>query len=313
MQQNAAYKVGIGFFFILLGLISCSEIISEEDISNKTVSLVAPTQNAQLTSTGINFYWDNVENATKYNLQIAKPNFTSPLQIVLDTTITQHNFTKQLPIGSYEWRVKALNGGYSTAYSSSLFTILNNIDFQSNTVALTSPANNLVTKTTLQNLTWQAIIGATNYQLQLYNSANTLVLDKTTSNTSENYTFAEGSYQWKVRATNGTDFTLYTSRSILVDATAPNTPTLTNPTNGNNTVTTNVTFSWTRTPITGSVEKDSIYIYTNAALTTLQSKAEANSPYSKTLSTGTYYWRVKSFDAAGNVGTASSSFNFTIN
>lgn len=298
---------------IFLSLISCSEIISEEDISDKYVQLTAPVDNAQFVSTSVTFSWENLQDATQYQLQIAKPSFTAPLQIVLDTIVTSNSFSYQLPVGQYEWRVKALNGSYSTSYSTRTITIASNDDFQSNTVTLVTPTNNLITNLASQNLSWQAIIGATNYQLQVFDSSNTLVLDQNTSSTSYNYTFAEGSYQWKVRASNGSDNTLYTSRSILVDVTAPNTPTLVTPANATSSSATDVSFSWNRTPISGSSERDSIYIYTNSALTTLNSKAQATSPYSKTLTSGTYYWRVKAFDSAGNVGTVSNTFSFTIN
>lgn len=298
---------------IFLSLISCSEIVSEEDISDKYVQLTAPINNAQFVSTSVTFSWENLQDATQYQLQIAKPSFTAPLQIVLDTIVTSNSFSYQLPVGQYEWRVKALNGSYSTSYSTRTITITSNDDFQSNTVTLVTPTNNLITNLASHNLSWQAIIGATNYQLQVFDSSNTLVLDQNTSSTSYNYTFAEGSYQWRVRASNGSDNTLYTSRSILVDVTAPNTPTLVTPTNATSSSTTDVSFSWNRTSISGSSERDSIYIYTNSALTTLNSKAQATSPYSKTLTSGTYYWRVKAFDSAGNIGNVSNTFSFTIN
>ncbi|WP_298140162.1 hypothetical protein [Flavobacterium sp.] len=298
---------------ILFSLISCSEIVSEEDISDDTLLLTAPVNNAQFVSTSVTFSWEYLQDATKYELQIAKPNFAAPLQIVLDTIVTSNSFSFQLPVGQYQWRVKALNGSYSTLYARRDITILSNDDFQSNTVVLVAPTNNLITNTASQTLSWQSIIGATNYQLQVFDSSNTLVLDQNTSSTTYNYTFAEGSFQWKVKASNGTDNTLYSARSILVDFTPPNTPTLITPANASSTSTTDVSFSWNRTPISGSSERDSIYIYTNSALTTLNSKAQATSPYSKTLTSGTYYWRVKAFDSAGNVGNVSSTFNFTIN
>ncbi len=297
----------------LFGLSSCEEIIHVKDISDQTVELVAPVNNAQFTSTGVTFTWNPLQDATEYQLQIAKPNFTSPLQIVVDTTVTATSFTQQLAVGQYEWRVRALNSSYNTVYSSRFITVASNEDFQSNTVLLTSPTNNLITNTAAQALSWQSIIGATNYQVQVYNESNVVVLDQTTPNTTYSYTFPQGAHQWRVRATNGTDYTLYSSRSVLIDTTAPNVATLSSPANASTTTATDITFQWNRTAITGSTESDKIYIYTNSALTNLFFEGQATSPYTKTLSAGTYYWRVKASDSAGNEGAFSSTFSFTIN
>lgn len=311
MNKTILYKFIFGIF--LITLISCEEILLETDISKSEVQLVAPANNSNFNSTGVTFTWESVADATKYRLQIAKPNFENPTQIVLDTIVTSTYFTQQLAIADYEWRVRAQNSAYETNYTSRSFSVVSNDDFQNNTVVLNAPANNLITKTPLQSLSWQSIIGATNYQLQVYDSNNTIKLDETLTTTSYDYTFPEGSYSWRVRATNGEKQTLYTSRTILVDKTAPNTPTLISPANASTTSTTSINFQWNRTAISGSAEKDSIYVYTESALTNLNFKDKGTSPYNKTLTIGTYYWFVKSFDDAGNESARSTVFNFTIN
>lgn len=306
-------KYTILLFCIAALFSSCSEIIQEKDISGETLLLVAPVNNASFSSTGVTFTWEKLGGASGYQLQIASPDFTNALRIVADTIVTGSSFTQQLPVGSYEWKVRALNGSSNTDYSSRFIAVLSNDDFQSNTVTLTSPANNLITNSASQNLTWQAVIGAVNYQLQVYDSAETVVLDETVTATSYNYNFPQGTLRWRVRASNGTQQTLYVSRSILIDTTVPNTPALVTPANAGAVTSPNVSFQWSRTPVTGSVETDSIYIYTNSQLTVLSSKNRATSPYAATLTPGTYYWKVQSFDVAGNAGNASTVFNFTVN
>ncbi|WP_281232412.1 hypothetical protein [Flavobacterium gelatinilyticum] len=300
-------------FLIFFSFISCEEILIVEDISKREVVLTAPANNAALSSSGVTFSWEAVDDATKYQLQIATPNFDAPLQIVTDTTVTKNSYTQQLNIGKYEWRVRALNSSYETAYFRKSFEILNNDDFQNNTVVLLTPSNNLTTKTALQKLSWDAIIGAVNYQLQILDESNTLVKEQSTEATFINFTFDEGKYTWKIRASNGTEQTLYTSRSITVDTKAPNTPTLSSPANASTTTNTSINFQWSRTPIAGTAERDSIYVYTGSTLTNLNFKDRGTSPYNKTLTTGTYYWFVKSFDDAGNESARSTVFNFTIN
>lgn len=307
----------IGFYLFIincLALSSCEEIIMEDDISNEVVHLVAPVNNAHFFSTGVTFTWDPIEYGTQYRIQIAKPDFTNPMQIVVDTTIDTTSFTTQLNVGEYEWRVQAVNSSYSTAFSSRFLTVVSNENFESNSVTLSSPVNNLITNVGTQNLSWQSVIGATGYTVQIENSTNTIVHEQNVTGTSYSYTFPEGNFQWKVRATNGEQNTLFASRSIMVDTTVPNTPVLVSPVNLANTSDNDITFEWTRTPIAGSAETDSIYIYTNSTLTNLVYKNQETSPYNtSTLNNGTYYWFVKSFDQAGNTSQQSSVFSFTLN
>lgn len=310
--MSANHLKYFSFLFLFIS-ISCEEILMVDDISKKEVTLTAPANNAALSTSGVTFSWETVEGTDKYQLQIATPNFENPQQIVLDTLVTKNSFTQQLNIGKYEWRIKAVNSAYETAYFKRSFEILNNDNFQNNTVVLLTPANNLTTKTASQRLSWDAIIGATSYQIQVLDENNTLVKDQNSDALFLNFTFDDGKYTWKVRASNGTSETLYTSRSILVDTKVPNTPTPTNPVNASTTTNTSINFQWSRTPVTGSAERDSIYVYTESALTNLNFKDRGTSPYNKTLTRGAYYWFIKSFDEAGNESARSTVFNFTIN
>jgi hypothetical protein len=308
-------KISLKYFslFFLLSFLSCEEILMVDNITKKEVSLTAPANNAILSTSGVTFSWETVEGADKYQLQIAIPSFEAARQIILDTVVSKNSYTQQLNIGKYEWRIRAINSAYETAYTKRSFEILNNDDFQNNTVVLLTPSNNLITKTALQKLSWDAIIGATNYQIQVLDENNTLVKDQTSETTILNFTFDEGKYTWKVRASNGTEQTLYTSRSITVDTKVPNTPTLSSPLNASTTTNKSINFEWNRTAVPGSAERDSIYVYKESALTNLSFKDRGTSPYNKTMTAGTYYWFVKSFDDAGNQSARSTVFNFTIN
>ncbi|GGF10405.1 hypothetical protein [Flavobacterium limi] len=301
------------YFALFLSFISCEEVLFVEDISDEEITLITPANNSVLFSTGVSFSWDKVENADKYHLQIAKPNFTNPIEIVLDTLVSKNLYNQQLNIGKYEWRIKAVNSGYETAYKTWAFEILNNDDFQNNTVVLLTPNNNLITKNTAQKLSWQSIIGASEYQLQIYDSNNEIVKENSAATTNFDYTFPDGNFTWKVRASNGSKQTLYATRIILVDTKVPNTPTLSNPVDKSTTTATNINFQFSRTAIAGSTEKDSIYVYSESALTNLKFKDQVTSPYSKTLTAGSYYWYVQTFDQAGNTSAKSSVFSFTIN
>ena len=112
-------------FIILYGVfvLSCDDIIEVEDISERTVTVLAPTDESILIITDVNFSWDDVEDSEQYRLQIATPDFETATQIVLDTTIVFTNFTKTLDLGNYEWRIRAENSDYQTAYTTQRFSI----------------------------------------------------------------------------------------------------------------------------------------------------------------------------------------------
>ena len=109
---------------------------------------------------------------------------------------------------------------------------------------------------------------------------------------------------------------MFSSRTITVDTTAPNTPTLDLPTD-NITIaaSTSTTFKWNRTDIVGTPELDSIYFYSEVTLQNLVHKNRGiTKEYTKNdFSTGDYYWFVKSFDKAGNQSTSSTTRKLTIN
>ena len=64
----------------------CDDIIEVEDISNTTVIILAPTNNAVLNNTTLTFSWEPIESAETYQIQIATPTFDEALQIVVDST-----------------------------------------------------------------------------------------------------------------------------------------------------------------------------------------------------------------------------------
>lgn len=108
---------------LLLITTACDDIIEVEDISNKKVTILAPTNNATLTASNITFSWQALEDAEQYNIQIATPDFENAIQIVLDSSITATNYTKTIEAGNYQWRVNAKNSGFQTVYTTQSFLV----------------------------------------------------------------------------------------------------------------------------------------------------------------------------------------------
>lgn len=301
-------------FIFLLSLYSCEEVLFEEDLSDKAITLVAPREGSTVRNTSVTFSWNAVELATDYRVQVAQPDFENASQIVLDTVVSKTNFTTNLVKNEYEWRVRAQNSGSATPYVQAGFTVVESEDFSSREVLLISPQNDAVTNTTSITLQWQEVTDATSYRVELLNASNEVITEETTASTSISIDFPEGVTRWQVRAENATQNTLFTTRSLTVDTMVPNKPVNTTPANDATLTDTTVSFGWTRAAVTGTAEFDSIYVYNDVALTQLVNKDRVTSPSEISLDASTtYYWLIKAFDEAGNESESSDVTRFSIN
>lgn len=306
-------KIGVTFLLCLI-LVGC-EAVFVANISKSKVYLTAPSNNVQVQSGKVRFTWNTVEDADSYVVQIGKPNFSQTQQLVLDTTISTTRFEKELIAGNYEWRVKAVNSAYETQFQTNTLEVTGT-SLTTSTLELVSPQNDFVTNIGNVNLVWKAIAGAKEYHVQVWKPDvnGTKVKDIITTNVSTTNAFEDGKFTWRVRAQNDTENSKYTARILTVDTTAPNQPVLKTPVNNSSGTGTTVEFSWDRIAISGTTEIDSIFVYTDAALQTLNFKAKGTGKkLSKVLTSNTYYWFVRSYDQAGNSSAKSGTFSFTIN
>lgn len=300
----------------------CDDIMEVPDISEEEVVLTAPAEGVTVRGNAVTFTWEPVEDAEAYVLQVATPDFPNASQVVIDRTIQKDTlgnplpttFSKEMLPNSYAWRVKAVNSGYETPFTTHHFVLTESDDFSGNTVILNAPDDNFVTNQAEVTLSWGAIAEATGYRLQVLTGEGGTIQEEEITETALEVTFPEGSFTWQVRAEKETESTLYSSRELLVDLTPPNTPELTAPADERTTTDTEITFTWSRTAVTGSPEYDIIYIYSDDSLQNLVDEEEVtDKTFTKTLEKGTYYWNVKGFDRAGNEGEISETYSFTIN
>lgn len=113
----------ISLTIVFLLIMASCEAVFVENISNKTVTLISPSDKVEITTGEVSFNWSQIEDAEIYQLQIATPSFETPTQILLDTMVNKMIFKKELTIGEYEWRIKAKNSEYETVYSTNAFTV----------------------------------------------------------------------------------------------------------------------------------------------------------------------------------------------
>ncbi len=222
-----------GIFLLVLGFAACEDILEEPDLSERSVNLLGPADGVTVPDNRVIFRWEKVEDATSYRMQIARPDFEVAIQIPVDTLFevdsldrVQTSLTRSLANGNYTWRVKALNTGFETPY---------------------------------------------------------------------------------------TTHTLVISGDPNADLDPPNTPQPQSPGEGAS-LDAPVDFSWTREDVPGTAELDSIYIYSDAGAANLVlSGIGANKTFRANPSSGTYYWRLRAFDTAGNASGFSPLRSFTVN
>lgn len=295
---------------------SCKDII-EVNLAKKSMTGLVPADSAVSASSSQAFRWDLLDGALKYQIQIAKPNFTAPLMYLLDTTIAKNTFSITLSPGVYQWRARALNGSSHTDYVTNNLRIDSTLNMQNQTVILSTPLNNTYANNLIKFFSWQALPNATSYIFEI-DTSNILVDTKIISQASLTYTFtAQGTYSWHVRGQNSTSTSLSSAtHTIIVDTTAPPVPIAVSPLTTTITTSTNpIVFKWDITAATSRFDSTTscqLQISTDPTFSVIDSTAKDTtmlvtaSPmvynfYSKTQTLGTiYYWHVRGIDLAGN-------------
>lgn len=288
---------------------SCDDFI-EEDITNERISLIAPANNIvtiQLTHT---FGWNELEDAEQYNLEIVEGTFTAVTSFVLDTTVGSNRFRTTLYPGNFEWRVRGENNGSETDYTTFSISIDSSLDISSQQVILTSPNDFSIADDNTITFDWNNLLNADSYQVEIYENSLTGALifgpDIVTTNSIEITGLPEGTLIWAVQARNtvSSSSTNFSTRTIVIDTTAPNQISLISPSNGALLNDTTNTYTWTQGANSGTDLTDMVYFYSDSAVTLIPGFPVAVSSLTTyTDSIGfDHFWRVQSVDAAGNQG-----------
>jgi hypothetical protein len=296
-------------------ILSCKDVF-ERDLKKKDMVIYAPANELRSTISTITFWWNEIEGADGYNIQIVSPTFSSITKLVLDSNVSNNKFTFSLLPGDYQWRVKAYNNSSETEYLTYTLYIDSTANITQQTIILNSPADKDTTKSMSFTFKWNTIYNADDYRFEIWtpNFSGTNVLSVSLATDSFKYVLDEGAYEWGVRGQNSTTNTQYSKRSIFIDTTRPNTPVLIAPIlNDTISDTISLDFSWSHGIVTGSSIKDSLYIYSDQAMMNIIRQKYLNSTtYTDSLGNGNFWWRVRSIDAAGNYSNYSSLRKFTV-
>ncbi|PXY43133.1 hypothetical protein [Flavobacterium hydrophilum] len=308
--------------FIALAILtySCDDIL-EEDISDNTVQIISPTEDTTIESNVVNFKWASLEGADKYRIQIYEDEI-----LLLDSLTEKTNLTLPLETGSYSWSVRGENYAYESIYSSPTnFSTVIPDDLTNQQVVLSSPENNEFFNFIDIALTWKALDKATSYNVKVINTAtNEEVFSK--SNLTDTgikldlITLSDGNYEWRLTAKNDESETRqYSFRKFNIDTTIPNQPKNSLPAdNSTQTVNSNITFTWSIAADVGTSKSPVTYIVEFANDSDFNTNIQTQNSNSTSLqrtftTTGIYYWRVRAIDGAGNSGTNSTGYKFTVN
>ena len=101
---------------------SCDDIIVK-DIEKDFVTVLAPVDSLNSAAPEVLFWWEYLNGATEYELQVVSPKFDHVLSLPLDTIISGNKIEYGFEPGQYEWSLRGLNNAYSTGYVTGIFEI----------------------------------------------------------------------------------------------------------------------------------------------------------------------------------------------
>ena len=329
-SQTFYFSIMSGIRKLLLGLtavtllISCDDVL-EEDITNDLLTVISPLDGDTVTGNSVQFLWNSVDGADDYAIQIYNGGV-----VLVDSVVANPPFSINLLSDTYQWRVKGQNFAYETAFSfPQEFEVVSADDLTNELVSLSSPSDNFYTNQNSVIFSWVSVTNATRYGFELIKvsgggEVTVFTQDDltTTSLTLESDVIDEDSeYHWQVRAFNDDNSTqtIFSSRTFFLDTVVPNLPNLLTPVFEEIfLVDANIAFTWNFGTDPGAVNSPITSVYevaTDESFTTVVLSGDTLlTSFSTAFNTaGTYFWRIRGEDQAGNVGTYNLNGKFIVN
>jgi len=304
-------------------LISCEDIL-EEDISDNQILILSPNSKDTIHGNSVQFLWETIEGATDYKIQIYSDN-----SIVEDTIVNNTPFTRVLSNGNFEWRIKGQNNAYQTQFNFPVsFTVVETSDLTNQTLILNSPSSGIYTNDAEILFVWSSVPLATKYTFELQRveqngGINTIFIQEgilETSITLDAMTIDEDAeYIWQVKALNETSETSFTSRNFFIDNVDPPLPSLLSPEfEAVFNLTDIIQFSWNFSSDPGIIDSEIEGYYEISSDDNFNIIVESGSTVQEFIDVtfqneGTYYWRVRGEDDAGNIGVFNEGGKLIVN
>ena len=291
----------------LLLLCNCEDFF-EKDLAGKEVVIVAPSDLLTTQYTTQNFWWEKLDGALTYNLQIATPSFDNLEKVLVDTNVSINKFTFSLYPGKFQWRIRPANGSSNGQYIVRSLEIDTTLDLRGQEVVLKSPQAEYASNKNSLKFTWDKLFSAADYRFEVryqeWSGSKVISPVLTQHDTITVGGLQEGTYYWGVQAQNNGSATAFSTRKVIIDKTSPKIPSLSAPLDSATIPTWPVTLKWSRATDSGSSITDSVVVATDKSFKTNSIKiSERGDGLTKIINlkeNGKYYWKVISQDAAGN-------------
>jgi len=289
-----------------------------DTIPPSTPTLISPENNYIDNNLTQTFTWTQPEPNATYQLQISTENsFASPYHD--NSSLTEISYSYTLPAGgTYYWRVRASDNVVNQSAWSENFKLT--ITAPSGAPSLSFPENGLFENDNTPTFGWAAGFYAENHRLLVDNDPDfSSPVENRLFTTEFSYTPAaenslpDDNYSWKVVGINEWGETPSPVWIFTVDTIPPSAPALVSPTNGLHVDNTPDNFDWSDV---ADAERYEISVDNNAdfSFPAISASDVSFSTYTPTitLENGTYYWKVRAYDNAGNVGPFSSTWTFVL-
>ncbi len=278
-----------------------------------TINGLSPADGFNTTDTTPAFGWTTVNEADRYQIQIADSESEldgSPAVDVTGTNYTPGSSLKNLQ--THYWRVRALNGDGQAGVWSETYSL--GIEFGAAINGL-SPADGFSTTDTTPAFGWTTVSGADKYQIQIADSEAELDSSPAVDVTGTNYTPGSAltnlqTHYWRVRALNsdGQAGAWSTAHSLRIEFGAAMSGL--NPADGSTTTDTTPAFGWTT--VSGA---DRYQIQIADSESELDGSPAVDvtgtnyTPVTALANLHTHYWRVRALNAKGQTGAWSEAYS----
>jgi len=180
---------------------------------------------------------------------------------------------------------------------------------------LIAPQNSLTTFSNNLTFSWNAMVGVTQYEIQISVSSgfSPILYTNTVATTTDSYIFTQvGTYYWRVRARNGAIIGAWSAVRSLTIQNAPE-PILLSPTNNADVTNPNVTFTWE--PINGITQYQIVISRTAWMSDVVVDQIVNTTSYTMTLPQYTfyaraYYWYVLAWDSVNRKRSAIRTLHY---
>lgn len=287
---------------------SCDDIFVE-DISGQVLQLLSPADKSSLSESKIKFRWEAVSGASSYQMELSLP--TS--ELVFDTVVTTNQCDTILDPGEYVWKVRALNSGYNTGFSSASFSIQSPFNISDEKLVLIAPSDQTVTSENEIEFRWDPVKGAKFYRFKIKENSwgGDSVYGTDIYSTSCKFKLQDGIYSWGVAAIDEATQkrTDYTVRSISIDKNPPASPILIFPANRDTLYDELINLKWNNVETNASYFLE-IYLDAQMLLPILKEEKADTSVFVNINKQGLYFWRVRAMDRQKNIGSFSPLSSF---